>query len=163
MGFWRALVENVRPGPVLVVRHRVGMACMGHPFASYLSLGVFILSDSINLGVRWSLPTEILFLGFSRSGLGKRKAARVRWRFGSCARCAVVVGRAVVVGHAQATSHPIRSRSIGQGTSHRSGRVLSVRVRLICIKWERERVFRSAVSPSLIGALFPNRYSLFLK
>ena len=35
-GFWRALVKNVRPGPVLVVRDGVGMAYMGRPFASYL-------------------------------------------------------------------------------------------------------------------------------
>ena len=37
----RALVRNVRPGPVLVVRDGVGMAYMGRPFAPYLSLGVF--------------------------------------------------------------------------------------------------------------------------
>jgi len=87
----------------------------------------------------------------------------MRWRFGSCARRAVVVGCVVVVGHAQATSHPIRSRSIGQGTSHRSGRVSSVRVRLICIKWERERVFCSAVSSFPIGVPSPNCYTLFLR
>ena len=40
-GVWRALVGNVRPGPVLVVRDGVGMAFMGHPFAPYLCLGVF--------------------------------------------------------------------------------------------------------------------------
>ena len=34
---------------MLVVRDGVGMAYMGHPFAPYLSLGVF-LSCSINLG-----------------------------------------------------------------------------------------------------------------
>ena len=39
-GARRASVENVRPGPVLIVRDRVGMAYMGHPFASYLCLGV---------------------------------------------------------------------------------------------------------------------------
>ena len=32
---------------------------------------------------------------------------------------------AVVVGHTQATSHLIKSRFVGQGTSHRSGRVSS--------------------------------------
>ena len=30
----RALVESVRPGPVLVVRDGVGMAYMGRPFSS---------------------------------------------------------------------------------------------------------------------------------
>ena len=64
-------------------------------------------------------------MGFSRPGLGKRGAARVRWCFGFRAQRPVVVGRAVVVGHAQATSRPIRSRSVGQRTSHRSGRVSS--------------------------------------
>ena len=39
-GAWRALVGNVRPGPVLVVRDGVGMAYIGCPFASYLCLGV---------------------------------------------------------------------------------------------------------------------------
>ena len=32
--------EIVRLGPVLVVRDGVGMAFIGHPFASYLCLGV---------------------------------------------------------------------------------------------------------------------------
>ena len=40
-GVWRASVRNVRPGPMLVVRDGVGIAYMGRPFASYLSLGVF--------------------------------------------------------------------------------------------------------------------------
>ena len=39
-GVWRASVENVLPGPMLVVRDGVGMAYMGCPFASYLSLSV---------------------------------------------------------------------------------------------------------------------------
>ena len=39
-GFEELLVGNVRPGPVLVVRDGVGMTYMGHPFASYLCLGV---------------------------------------------------------------------------------------------------------------------------
>ena len=34
-GVRRALVENVLPGPVLVVRDGVGVAYMGRPFASY--------------------------------------------------------------------------------------------------------------------------------
>ena len=38
---WKASVGNVRSGPMLVVRDGVGMAYMGHPFASYLSLSVF--------------------------------------------------------------------------------------------------------------------------
>ena len=40
-GVWRASVRNVQPGPTLVVRDGVGMAYMGRPFASYLSLDVF--------------------------------------------------------------------------------------------------------------------------
>ena len=40
-GVLRAPVGNVGPGPVLVVRDGVSMAYMGHPFAPYLSLGVF--------------------------------------------------------------------------------------------------------------------------
>ena len=40
-GVWRALVGNVRPGPMLVVHDGDDMAYMGHPFASYLSLGAF--------------------------------------------------------------------------------------------------------------------------
>ena len=35
-GVWRASVGNVQPRPVLVVHDGVGMAYMGHPFASYL-------------------------------------------------------------------------------------------------------------------------------
>ena len=49
----------------------------------------------------------------------------MRWCFGSCARRVVVVDRAVVVGHGQAMSRLIRSRSIEQGASHRLGHVLS--------------------------------------
>ena len=82
---------------------------------------------------------------------------RVRWRFGSCAHRVVVVDRAVVVGHGQATSHLIRSRSIEQGASHQ------LRVRLICIKWRRERNFCCAVLPSPIGVSFLNRCSLSFK
>ena len=84
---------------MLVVRDRVSMAYMGHPFAPYLS-SVFILSDSIDSEGPTVSPGGDLILGFSRSGLGKRGAACVRWRFGSCAWHAVVVGCAVVVGHA---------------------------------------------------------------
>ena len=87
------------------------MACMGCPFAPYLSLGV-ILSRSIDLGSPMVSPGGDPVLGFSMSRLGMRRAACVQWRFGSYARLAVVVGRAVVVGHAQATSHPIRSQSV---------------------------------------------------
>ena len=123
-GARRASVGNVRPGPVLVVHDRVSMAYMGRPFASYLCLGVYPERFD-RLGGSVGLPTEISFFGLPRPGLGKRGATRVRWRFGFRARRAVVVGRVVVVGPAQATSHPIRSHSVGQGTSHRSGRVSS--------------------------------------
>ena len=75
-------------------------------------------------GGGWSPGGDFIF-GLPRSVLGKQEAARVRWRFGSCARRVVVVDRAVVVGHGQATSLLIRSRSVGQSTSHRSGHVLS--------------------------------------
>ena len=45
-GVRRASVRNVRPGPVLVVRDGVGMAYMGHPFAS--------------LPVIWCLPLPVI-------------------------------------------------------------------------------------------------------
>ena len=66
----------------------------------------------------------------------------MRWRFGSCARRVVVVDRAVVVGHGQATSRLIRSRFAALGTSRR------FRACLVCIKWKRERDFCSAISSS---------------
>ena len=75
---------------------------------------------------------------------------RVRWRFDSCAHHVVVVDRAVVVGHGQATSRPIRSRSIEQGTSY------------LHLMKEREKS-RPIVPASLIGASLRNRRSLFLK
>ena len=58
-------------------------------------------------------------MGISKSRLGRWRATRVWWRFVSHAR------HAVVVGHTQATSCLIRSCSVGQGTSYRSGRVSS--------------------------------------
>ena len=48
---------------MLVVRDRVGMAYMGRPFAPYLSLGVFILSNSINSRGPMVSQAEIPFLG----------------------------------------------------------------------------------------------------
>ena len=113
----------------------------GAPSLPYLSVGVYPYCRS----------------GSFRSSLGKWGAACVRWRFGSCARRVVVVDRAVVVGHGQATSRLIRSCSIEQGASHR------FRARLICIKWKRERNSRSTVLPSPISASFLNRCSLFFK
>ena len=109
---------------------------------------VSILSDWIDSGGPMISPGRDLILGFSRSGLGKQGAARVWWRFGSCARRVVVVGCEVVVGHAQATSRPIRSRSVGQGTSHRSGRISSV-----LNGKERE-------NSSLCRSVFPDRRAL---
>ena len=41
-GFGELQSENVRPGPVIIVSDEVSMAYMGHPFASYLSLCVFL-------------------------------------------------------------------------------------------------------------------------
>ena len=91
-GLGELSVRNIQPGPVLVVRDGVGMAYMGRPFAPYLSLGVF-LSRSINLGSPMVSPGgDPVVLGFSKSCLGMRRAAYVRWRFGSHARRAVVVG-----------------------------------------------------------------------
>ena len=82
-------------------------------------------------GVGWSPGGDFIF-GLPRPGLGRWEAARVRWRFGSCAHRVVVVDRVVVVGHDQAMSRLIRSRFAVLGTSHR------FRARLVCIKWERE-------------------------
>ena len=77
---------------MLVIRDGVGMAYMGRPFAPYLSLGVF-LSRLIDFrkpdGLSWRRSHV---LGFSKSRLGKRRAAYMRWRFGSCVWSAVVVG-----------------------------------------------------------------------
>ena len=77
---------------MLVVRDGVGMAYMGHPFAPYLSLGVFPepLDRLKKLdGLSWRRSR---FGFFSKSRLGMRRAACVQWRFGSCARRAVVAG-----------------------------------------------------------------------
>ena len=95
---------------------------------------VFILSDSIGSGDQLVSRWRFHFLGLPRPALGKRGATRMWWCFSSCARRVVVVDHAVVVGHGQATSRPIRSRSIVWGMSHR------FRVRLICIKWKKEKI-----------------------
>ena len=105
------------------------MALVGRPFASYPCLGVYPerfdrLRGSVGLLV------EISSFGLPRPGLGKRETTRVRWRFGSCAHRVVVVDRAVVVGHSQATSRLIRSRSIEKDVSHQCW------ARLIYIKWK---------------------------
>ena len=122
------------------------MAYMGRPFAPYLSLDVF-LSHSIDFRKRDGLSWRRSHcLGFSKSRLGMRRASCMQWRFGSCTR------RAVVVGHTQAMSRLTRHSSVGQGVSHWSGRVPSYP---ICIKWERERVFRSIVLTFLISAPSP--------
>ena len=79
------------------------------------------------LGGSVGLLVEVSFFGLLRPGLGRREATRVWWRFSSCARRVVVVDRAVVVGHGQATSRLIKSRFTALGTSHR------IRARLVCI------------------------------
>ena len=64
--------------------------------------------------------------------------------------------RAVVVGHAQASSHLSRHRLVGQGVSHRSGRIPSFPIR---IEWGKGEGFSpqsfallsAAASRSLIG------------
>ena len=53
-GVQRALVENVQPGPVLVIHDGVGVAYMGRPFASLpvsrcLSLPIVL----VPLGLAW--------------------------------------------------------------------------------------------------------------
>ena len=58
---------------MLIVHDGVGMAYMGHPFAPYLSLGVF-LSHSINLGSPMVSPSgDPIVLGFFKSCLGGRE------------------------------------------------------------------------------------------
>ena len=76
---------------MLIVHDGVGMAYMGHPFAPYLSLSVF-LSRSIDLGSLMVSPGGDPILGFSKSRLGIQGATYGRWHFGSYTRCAVVVG-----------------------------------------------------------------------
>ena len=90
-GLGELLVGNVRPGPVLIVRDGVGMAYMGHSFASYLCLCVYPERFD-RLGGSVGLPAEISFFGIPWPGLGRREAAHVQWRFGSCARRVVVMG-----------------------------------------------------------------------
>ena len=106
------------------------MAYMGHPFASYLCLGVYPERFD-ELGGSVGLSEEISSFGLHRPSLGKQEATHVWWRFDSYARHVVVVGHTVVVGHGQAMSRLIKSRSIKQRASHR------FRARLICIKWKR--------------------------
>jgi len=90
---WRASVRNVRPGPVLVVHDRVGMAHMGHPFAPYLSLGVF-LSCSIDFG------SPIVSLGWRSHSWAFPSST---WEGGGPLACGgalfLTPGCAVVVGH----------------------------------------------------------------
>ena len=118
---------------MLVVHDGVGMTYMGHPFAPYLSLGVF-LCRSIDLGspmvspdgdpVVWVFPSPTW-------GGGESPACGDALVF--CAQ------RAVVVVHTQAMSRLTRRCSVEQGASHQLGHVPSYP---ICIKWGRERVFR---------------------
>ena len=56
-------------------------------------------------------------------------------------------------GHVPSDQEPFR----------RAAHVSSVRVRLICIKWKRERFSHSAILPFPIGVSFPNCCFLFLK
>ena len=53
-GVRRASVGNVRPGPMLVVRDRVGLAYMGRPFASLLVIRCLSLPVIwVLLGLAW--------------------------------------------------------------------------------------------------------------
>jgi hypothetical protein len=80
-------------------------------------------------------------LGPSKSCLGRRRAAYAQLRLVSCAR------RALVVGHAQATSRLTKCHLIGQGASHQLGRVPP---HPIHIEWGKGEGF----SPH--PSLFPN-------
>ena len=60
----RASVRNVRLGPMLVICDGVDMAYMGHPFAPYLSLGIFPEPFNQLLETRWSLLAKIPCFGF---------------------------------------------------------------------------------------------------
>ena len=101
-------------------------------------------------GLSW---VEIPWLGLSKSYLRRRRPACAWWCFGSCAR------RAVVVGHTQAMSRLTRRRSIGQGASHRSGRILSYPIR---IEWGKGEGFSpSSFHLSPITAPFPTNVPFF--
>ena len=104
-GVRRASVGNVRPGPVLVVRDGVSMACMGRPFASYLCLGADTERlDRLRGPV--GLPTEISFL----------VSPGLSWGSGEPPACGdalvFVPGRAIVVGHTQAMFRLTRRCSV---------------------------------------------------
>ena len=88
-------------------------------------------SDRLRRPVSFSLA-EITLLGPLRSRLGRRRATCVQLHLVSCAR------HVVVVGHAQATSRLTRRCSVGQGVSHRSGRVPSYPIR---IEWGKAEGF----------------------
>ena len=81
------------------------MAYMGRPFASYLCLGVYIEQFDRLRGLV-GLPVEILFL----VSLG------LAWGSGeppACGDASVFApGRAIVVGHTQATSHLTKRRFV---------------------------------------------------
>ena len=98
-------------------------------------------------------PSRGPILGFSKSRLGMRGVACVRWCFGSSAR------RAVVVGHTQAMYCLTRRCSVGQGVSHRSGCVPSYPIR---IEWGKGEGFSPpSFGLSPIAAPFPTAVSFF--
>ena len=110
------------------------MAYMGHPFAPYLSLGVF-LSRSINLGSPMVSPggDPVVWVFSSPAWEGGEPPARGGALF-------LMPDRAVMVGHTQATSRLTRRRSVGQGASHQSGCVPSFSIR---VEWGKGEGFSS--------------------
>ena len=141
---------------MLVVRDGVGMAYMERPFAPYLSLGVYPERFDRLRGPMVSPGGDLVLCFFQvwpgEAGSHPRavvlwflcQACGSGWSCGSGGPC---------LGHILSDQEPYR----------RARQVSSVRARLICIKWERERVSRSAILPSPIGMPFPNYCSLFLK
>ena len=103
--FGELSVENVRPGPVLVVCDGVGMAYTGRPFASYLCLSADAERlDRLRGPV--GLSAEISFL----------VSLALPWGSGeppACGDASVFApGRAIVVGHTQATFRFARRCSV---------------------------------------------------
>ena len=90
---------------MLIIRDGVSMAYMGCPFASYLCLGVDTERfDRLRGPV--GLPAEISFL----------VSPGLSWGSGEPPACGDALvftpGRAIVVGHTQATSRLTRRRSV---------------------------------------------------
>ena len=116
---------------MLVVRDGVGMAYMGRPFACYLCLGVDTERfDRLRGPV--GLPAEISFLVYPGLSWGSGEPPE-------CGDASVFMpGRAIVVGHTQATFRLTRRRSVSQRASHWSGCVPSFPIH---IEWGKGESF----------------------